>query len=123
MKGTSGAGGSSGNRPKSYLRSDRAELANLFASVTAHATALLQVFVATAAAIPAISLPVVTLLLCYSLGIMGILTPYATGPSPIYFGSGYVPGFQFWRLGAILGAIYLIALLAIGIPYLNAVVR
>jgi L-tartrate/succinate antiporter len=93
----------------------------LFASVTAHTTALLQVFVATAAAIPGVSLPVVTLLLCYSLGIMGILTPYATGPSPIYFGSGYVPGFQFWRLGAILGAIYLIALLAIGIPYLNAI--
>lgn len=32
-----------------------------------------------------------------------ILTPYATGPSPIYYGSGYLPTVDYWRLGAILG--------------------
>lgn len=30
-------------------------------------------------------------------------TPYATGPSPIYYGSGYLPTADYWRLGAILG--------------------
>jgi L-tartrate/succinate antiporter len=57
-------------------------------------------------------------LLCYSLGIMGILTPYATGPSPVYFGSGYVARKDFWRLGAIFGLVYLVALLAIGVPWM-----
>ena len=91
--------------------------------MTAHATALLPVFIATAKDIPGISVRVVTLLLCYTLGIMGILTPYATGPSPIYFGSGFIPGQAFWKYGAILGAIYLAVLLAVGIPYLPLVVR
>jgi L-tartrate/succinate antiporter len=46
------------------------------------------------------------LLLSLTLGIMGILTPYATGPSPVYFGSGYIPSRDYWRLGAIFGLIY-----------------
>jgi L-tartrate/succinate antiporter len=95
----------------------------LFASVTAHATALLPVFIATAKDIPGVSLPILTLLLCYTLGIMGVLTPYATGPSPIYFGSGYIAGSAFWKYGAILGAIYLVVLLAVGLPYLPLVVH
>lgn len=95
----------------------------LFASVTAHATALLPIFLATIKDIPGMNVLAVTLLLCYTLGLMGILTPYACGPSPIYFGSGYVPGQAFWKYGAILGAIYLFVLLAIGIPYLTMVAR
>jgi di/tricarboxylate transporter len=55
------------------------------------------------------------LTLAYTLGLMGILTPYATGPSPIYFGSGYVSSPAFWGLGAILGAVFLGALLVIGV--------
>ena len=37
-------------------------------------------------------MPQFALLLCLTLGIMGMLTPYATGPSPVYYGSGYLPG-------------------------------
>jgi L-tartrate/succinate antiporter len=92
----------------------------LFASVTAHATALLPVFIATAQAVPGVNVGVTTLLLCYSLGIMGILTPYATGPSPIYFGSGYVKSSVFWKYGAVLGALFLLVLLGVGVPYLSA---
>jgi len=47
------------------------------------------------------------MLLCFSLGIMGVITPYATGPSPIYYGSGYISRKAFWSLG--LGVPYLIA--------------
>jgi L-tartrate/succinate antiporter len=45
--------------------------------------------------------------LCLSLGLMGILTPYASGPSPIYHGSGCLPARDFWRLGAIFLVVYL----------------
>ena len=93
----------------------------LFASVTAQATALLPVFMVSAAAIPGVPIVTVVLLLSFSLGLMGIISPYATGPSPIYFGSGYIKSSDFWRLGAILGAIFLGALLLIGVPYVNLV--
>jgi L-tartrate/succinate antiporter len=93
----------------------------MFASLTAHTTAVLPVILAAGAAIPGMPVRTFALLLCYSLGIMGILTPYATGPSPVYFGSGFVPRKDFWRLGLVFGVIYLAALLAIGVPWLLAV--
>jgi len=90
----------------------------MFASITAHTTAVLVVILAAGAAVPGIPVKTFALLLCYSLGIMGIITPYGTGPSPAYFGSGYVSRKAFWTLGLIMGMIFLIALLTIGIPYL-----
>ena len=90
----------------------------MFASITAHVTAVLPVVLAGGAMIPGMDVRMFALLLCYTLGIMGILTPYATGPSPVYFGSGFVPRKDFWRLGAIFGFVYLAVLLAIGVPWL-----
>src|SRR5918996_5435258 len=46
---------------------------------------------------------------------MGIISPYATAPGPIYYGSGYVSRKDFWTLGLIFGAIYLAVLLLIGV--------
>ena len=48
-----------------------------------------------------------------------IITPYGTGPSPIYYGSGYLPTKDYWRLGTIFGAIFLAALLLIGYPWIH----
>ena len=62
----------------------------MFASITAHVTGLLPVVLATAMAVPGVPVKMFAMLLCYSLGIMGVITPYATGPSPIYYGSGYI---------------------------------
>ena len=90
----------------------------VFASLTAHATALLPVIVAAGAAVPGMPVPTFVMLLVFSLGIMGVLTPYATGPAPVYFASGYISRKDFWRLGLIFGLIYLGALLIIGVPYL-----
>jgi L-tartrate/succinate antiporter len=73
------------------------------------------------AAMPGMPTKVFALLLCYALGIMGILTPYATGPAPVYFGSGYLSRRDFWKLGLIFGAIFLLTLLGLGVPYLLAV--
>jgi L-tartrate/succinate antiporter len=90
----------------------------LFASLTAHTTALLPVFLAVALTIPGLSPKAWTLALGYTLGIMGILTPYATGPSPIYFGSGYISSRDFWIFGAVLGVVFIGTFLLIGVPWL-----
>jgi L-tartrate/succinate antiporter len=78
----------------------------LFASITAHVTAMLPVMLAVGMGIPGLDIRTFALMLALTLGIMGILTPYATGPSPVYYGSGYIPSKDFWRLGAIFGVIY-----------------
>ena len=91
----------------------------MFASLTAHTTALLPVFLVTAMAVPGMPIKLLAMLLCYTLGLMGILTPYATGPSPIYYGSGYVAPKDFWTLGLIFGLIFLVVFLIVGVPYMR----
>ena len=76
---------------------------------------------ATGVAVPGLPVKPFALLLVYSLGLMGVLSPYATGPAPVYFGSGYVSRRDFWMLGLVFGVIYLVVLLGVGIPYLTAV--
>jgi len=95
----------------------------LIASGTAQAVALLPVFLAAAVTIPGLPMRPVVLLLLYSLGMMGCITPYANGPAPIYFSSGYVPAKDFWRLGFILGLFNLLVLLGIGLPWVMHVLR
>ncbi len=90
----------------------------MFASITAHVTALLPVMLTVGSTVPGLPMPQFTMLLLLTLGIMGILTPYATGPSPVYYGSGYIPSGKFWQLGAIFGVIYMVAFLVIGIPWI-----
>jgi L-tartrate/succinate antiporter len=90
----------------------------LFASITAHVTAMLPVMLAVGLGIPGMDMRAFALLLVLTLGIMGILTPYATGPSPVYYGSGYIPTKDYWRLGAIFGVLYFVALLVIGVPWM-----
>ena len=91
----------------------------MFASLTAHTTALLPVLLTAAIAVPEMPVKLISLLFCYTLGLMGIISPYATGPGPIYYGSGYVSRKEFWTLGFVFGAIYLATLLVIGLPYLR----
>jgi len=93
----------------------------LFASITAHATAMLPVVLAVGLGVPDMPMKTFAMLLALTLGIMGILTPYATGPSPVYYGSGYIPSKDYWRLGAIFGVIFFVALLVIGVPWLAAI--
>jgi L-tartrate/succinate antiporter len=92
----------------------------MFASITAQVTAILPVILAAGAAVPGMPILPFAHLLCYQSGIMGIITPYATGPAPIYFGSGYISRKDFWTLGLVFGAIFLLSLLII-VPYLLAI--
>jgi L-tartrate/succinate antiporter len=89
----------------------------LFASIAAHATALLPVMMTAGASIPGLPVRQFTLLLCLELGIMGVITPYAAGPSPIYHGSGYLPSSNYWCLGAIFGFLFLLILLLLCTPW------
>jgi L-tartrate/succinate antiporter len=95
----------------------------LFASTTAHATAVLPAFLAAIVAVPELPVRAVVLTILYSVGLMGVLTPYATGPAPVWFNAGYIAPRDFWKLGAIMGAVYLLALLAIELPYLLYIYR
>jgi L-tartrate/succinate antiporter len=90
----------------------------MFASVTAHVTAVLPVMLAVGATVPGLPSQQYALLLCLTLGIMGIITPYGTGPSPVYYGSGYMPSADFWRLGAIFGLIFFVVFMVVTVPWL-----
>ena len=92
----------------------------MFASVTAHVTAVLPVMLAVGAAVPGLPTEQYALLLCLTLGIMGIICPYGTGPSPVYYGSGYLPSADYWRLGAAFGLIFLAVFLAVTVPWVLA---
>ena len=94
-----------------------------FASTTAHISALMVLFATIALAVltpDKAYLAIVLMML--SLGIMGIITPYGTGPSPVYFGSGYISSSEFWKMGSIMGVIYLAVFLAVGVPWVLYVV-
>ena len=80
----------------------------LFASVAAHTTALLPIFITIGLSIPGANMYVLSLMLALSLGLMGIISPYATGPSPIYYNSGYIKRRDYWWLGLSFGTIYIL---------------
>ena len=88
----------------------------LFASLTAHATAMLPILLSLGLSMPGVPFEKLALLLGLTQGIMGVLTPYATGPAPVYANSGYITSAEYWRLGTVFGAIFLGALLLLSAP-------
>jgi len=95
----------------------------MFASVTAHATAVLPVMLTAVVAVPDVPMTVAALSLAYALGLIGIITPYATGSAPLYYASGYVSHRDFWIFGQLFGGLYLLVLLGLEVPYLFLVFR
>ncbi len=83
----------------------------LFASTTAHTTALMPIFIAIAMRLlEPEQIFDFSILLSGSLGVMGILTPYSTGPSPIWYGAGYISQAKWWGLGSIFGTIFFVTI-------------
>lgn len=84
-----------------------------FASLSAHVTAMYAAFLAVAVGtgappfLAAMGLAVISAL-------FGSLTHYATGPAPIFFGSGYIPQTTFWKIGFIMSIVNLIVFIGIG---------
>jgi citrate:succinate antiporter/L-tartrate/succinate antiporter len=93
----------------------------MFASLAAHTAAVLPVVLASGMAIPGMPVKAFAMLLCFSLGIMGVITPYATGPGPVFYAGGFISRKAFWSLGLVFGVIFIGATLLIGIPYLTAI--
>jgi citrate:succinate antiporter/L-tartrate/succinate antiporter len=91
-----------------------------FSSITSHTAAVLPVVLAVGSAIPGLSVPTLAMLCLYSLGLMGVISPYATGAAPIYFGSGYIGKAEFWKLGLIFGLVYFAGLLLVVLPWLQS---
>jgi DASS family divalent anion:Na+ symporter len=88
----------------------------LFASMTAHVTAMYPAFLLTAVAA---GTPVYLAALCLGFfsNLNASITHYAAGPAPIYFGSGYVETSDWWRLGLIIALLNLTIWLGVGMPY------
>ena len=84
-----------------------------FASLTAHITAMYPAFIAVAVAAGAPPY-LVALALAFMSNLCMSLTHYAAGPSPIYFGAGYVEQGTWWRLGFIISVINLIIWVGLG---------
>lgn len=90
----------------------------LFASITAHVTAIMPIMLEIGARTPGVPMEQFALLLAFSHGLMGVLTPYATTSGPVYLGSGYISTLDFWRLGLLFGCIFLGGLLLLSAPFL-----
>jgi L-tartrate/succinate antiporter len=90
----------------------------MFASLTAHTTAMMPLMLGAAISIPGVPVATVSLALALTTGLMGVISPYATGPGLPYYNSGYIPPAQFWKLGAVFGVIFVAALLLVGVPLL-----
>lgn len=89
----------------------------MFASLTAHATAMLPILLTLGSTMPGVPFEKLALMLGLTQGLMGVLTPYATGPAPVYANSGYITTAEYWRLGTIFGIIFLAALLLLSAPF------
>jgi citrate:succinate antiporter/L-tartrate/succinate antiporter len=92
----------------------------LFASITAHAAAVLPVVLAIGHEIPGVPGVPLAMLCIYSLGLMGVISPYATGCAPIYAGSGFIGRGRFWWLGLVFGLVFFAALAGVAGPWVMA---
>jgi DASS family divalent anion:Na+ symporter len=84
-----------------------------FASTTAHITAMFGAFFAAGIALGAPAMPFALLLAAVS-SIMMTLTHYATGTSPIIFGSGYVSLGEWWKIGFVMSLVNLAVWILVG---------
>ena len=85
----------------------------MFASLSAHITALYPAMIAIAVAGGAPAL-LACLVFAYFSNLCGTLTHYGAGMSPVLFGSGYVSQGEWWKLGFFATIVNLIIWLGIG---------
>lgn len=85
----------------------------MFASATAHVTAMAAVFMAVG-----IAVGVPPFLMAISLGffsnLFGCLTHYGMGPAPVLFGSGFVELGDWWKVGFIMSIVNLVVWMVVG---------
>ena len=84
-----------------------------FASQTAHISAMYAPFLAVALAVGTPPI-LAALVLGYFGNLFSSLTHYATGPAPIFFGSGYVGLGTWWKLGLLVSVVNIVIWLGVG---------
>lgn len=88
----------------------------LFASTTAHISAMLLAFLSVGAhLVPGAYLVPFLLMMAAASCIMMTLTHYATGTSPIVFGSGYVGMGRWWFVGLVMAVVELAVFATVGL--------
>ncbi len=85
----------------------------MFASNTAHVSAMYAAFLAVSIAAGAPPL-LAALVLAFFSNLFSAMTHYGTGPAPVLFGPGYVELPDWWRLGFIVSVINIVIWLGIG---------
>jgi DASS family divalent anion:Na+ symporter len=85
----------------------------LFASNTAHISAMYAPFLAVALAAGTPPL-LAALVLAFFSNLFSSMTHYGTGPAPVYFGSGYVPLGTWWKLGFVISLVNILIWLVLG---------
>ena len=85
----------------------------LFASNTAHVSAMYAAFLAVAVAVGTPPL-LAALVLAFFSNLFSSMTHYGTGPAPVLFGSGFVPLSTWWRLGFIVSVFNIVIWLVVG---------
>lgn len=92
----------------------------LFASATAHISAMYLAFlgIAISSGVPGM---LAAMMLGFFSNIFGSTTHYGYGPAPVLFGSGYVTQKEWWNLNAILGVVYIVIWLGIGTLWLKVI--
>ena len=85
----------------------------MFASTTAHITAMFGAFYTAGIALGAPPM-LFALLMAAASSIMMTLTHYATGTSPVIFGSGYTSLGEWWKAGFIMSVVNIIVFAVIG---------
>ena len=86
----------------------------MFASGTAHATAMLGAFYAAGLALGAPPM-LFALVLAAATGIMMSLTHYASGSSPVIYGSGYTTMGEWWIAGVVMSVVEIVIFCTIGV--------
>ncbi|MCX7143455.1 MAG: anion permease [Proteobacteria bacterium] len=89
-----------------------------FSSLTAHTSAMMPIMLGVGMAVPGLEPEKLALGLALTTGLMGVISPYATGAALPYYNSGYITSVEFWRNGTVYGIIFLAALLFVGLPFL-----
>ena len=85
----------------------------MFASTTAHITAMFAAFYGAGLALGAPALPW-ALMMAAASNIMMTLTHYATGTSPVIFGSGYTTLGERWKTGFVMSVLLIVIWLVVG---------
>ncbi|MDN6291669.1 MAG: anion permease, partial [Tetragenococcus halophilus] len=92
----------------------------LFASATAHVSAMYAALlgVALAADVPG---QLAALMLGFFGSLVSSTTHYSSGPAPIYFGSKFVTQSEWWKMNFILGLVYIIIWLGVGTAWTKVI--